>query len=71
MGDEKQEVTALKEQVANTKGVMQSATVLINGFGDRLTAAIDQEDWDQVTALRDEIKTETDSLAAAVANVPA
>lgn len=64
MNDETQ---ALKDQVEQTKTVEASAKVLIDGFSDRLTAAIDREDWDVVKTLRDDLNSSSTDLAASVA----
>lgn len=66
-----QETEDLKNQVEQTKTVEASAKALIDGFAARLTAAIDREDWDVVTTLRDDLNASSSELAAAVeANTP-
>lgn len=65
----KQEFIDLQTQVGVTVGAEASAKTLIDGFAAQLTAAIDQEDWDAVKSLRDDLQTSSDALAASVASV--
>lgn len=62
------EVEALRVQVEATKGVMESAGVLLGGLHQRLTdAGVDPA---ALTAIKDDLATTTDALAAAVAANP-
>jgi hypothetical protein len=70
-------MTGISTQVEATKGVMESAVVLINGFKAKLDAAIQEaiatNDAADLTALTDlsaSLAAETDALAAAVASNP-
>ena len=59
------EVEALRVQVEATKGVMESAGVLLAGLHQRLTdAGVDPQ---ALTAIKDDLATTTAALAAAVA----
>ena len=58
------EMDALTAQVAATRGVVDSAIVLINGFADRIAAA--GADPTALSALTADLKSETDALGAAV-----
>lgn len=60
----------LEAAVKANHDVIESAVVLINGIADRITAAgVDQTKLDALVA---DLKTEDDSLSAAVAaNTPA
>jgi hypothetical protein len=71
MGDKlSQELDDLKAQVAKNTSVIESAKTLIVGFGARLDAA--GADPVALKALRDDLASEDDALAAAVAaNTPA
>jgi hypothetical protein len=57
----------LKTEVAETKGVAQSAIVLIQGIIAKLVALGDAPTAEQLNAVRDDLKIDTDALAAAVA----
>lgn len=64
-----QDITPLETEVSETVGVMQSATVLINGFAARLAdAGVDPV---KLEALRNDLDTNGAALAAAVAANPA
>lgn len=64
-----QDIGPLETEVADTVGVMQSATVLINGFAARLAdAGVDPV---KLEALRNDLDTNGAALAAAVAANPA
>lgn len=70
------ELDALKQQVADTIGVEQSAVALLTGVNAKLQALADQLaaagiDNAAVVALSSDLKTNTDALAAAVAANPA
>lgn len=56
----------LTAQVAQTKTVVDSAIALINGIADRIAAA--GTDPQKLNDLTTSLKSETDSLAAAVAS---
>ena len=60
------ELDDLQAQVANTTGVMESAKVLLDGLAAKLDAAIASGNPAALVALRDALKAETDTLAAAV-----
>jgi hypothetical protein len=66
------ELDALKAQVAETLGVEQSAVTLLLGIVDKIAALVaaggSPADF---TKLATDLKTSADSLAAAVAAVPA
>jgi len=70
---------ALAEQVAATVSTIDSAVVLINGIGDRITAAVQKAlengaTAEQLAPVTEEVaalKAKTDALSAAVAAVPA
>ena len=62
------ELEALRAQVAETKGVMQSAGVLLVGLHQRLADA--GTDPVALTAIKNDLATETNALAAAVAANP-
>lgn len=66
-----QETQDLVDQVTATKTVEESAIAVFATFEAKLTAAIDEADWAQVTSARDTLKTSSDALAAAIATVPA
>jgi hypothetical protein len=67
------------EQVRRTKGVIESATLVINGFAARVDAAIQQalangataEELAPLSAVVDETEAAANTLAAAVAANPA
>ena len=59
------EIKALEAQVAATKGVMESAGVLLAGLHKQLTDA--GTDPVALTAIKDDLATETGKLSAAVA----
>ena len=62
------EVEALRVQVEETKGVMQSAGVLLAGLHQRLTdAGVDPL---ALAAIKNDLATETAALSAAVAANP-
>jgi hypothetical protein len=64
------ELIALQGQVERNKQVTQSTLTLIKGLGDRIEAL--KDDPVQIQALADEIRQNSDDLAAAVtANTPA
>ena len=64
------ELDALTAQVKSNSDLLDSATALINGIADRITAA--GVDPAKLKALTDELKAKDDALAAAVtANTPA
>ena len=70
-----QELSDLTAQVEATNGVMESATVALNGVGAKLTTLAEQLaaagiDNTQVISLRDSLASETSALAAAVAAIP-
>lgn len=70
MADMKTEIANLTAQVKVTTDLEQSATVLINGIADRLTAAAG--DPATVIALAGQLKASADTLATAMtANTPA
>lgn len=65
-----QDISGLEAQVASTNTVQGSAAALINGFATRLADA--GTDPVKLQALQDDLRSHTDSLAAAVsANTPA
>lgn len=65
----------LSEQVTLTEGVIDSAVVLINGIGARISAAVDaaiangatEAELAPFTALEAELEAKTNELSAAVA----
>ena len=59
------ELEALRTQVEATKGVMQSAETLLAGLHQRLIDA--GTDPAALSAIKDDLATETSALAAAVA----
>ena len=60
-----QDISALETEVAEEVGIMESATVLINGFADRLRdAGVDPA---KLAALQNDLDTKGNDLAAAVA----
>lgn len=61
------ELDDLQAQVSNTTGVMESAKALLDGLAAKLDAAIASGNPAALVALRDALKNETDTLAAAVA----
>ncbi len=61
-------LAGLTTQVNSTVGVMASAKVLIDGFAAKLAAA--GTDPVKLQALQDSLKTNSDALAASVANNP-
>ena len=68
------DLSGITAQVERTKGVAASAVALINGFKDRLDAAIqaaveanDNADLSGLTELSASLETETSALADAVA----
>ncbi len=64
------ELDALTAQVKANSDLLDSATTLINGIADRITAA--GVDPVKLKALTDELKAKDDALAAAItANTPA
>ncbi len=72
-------ITALIAQIAETKGVIASAVTLIEGFSERLTAAVEAAiangataaELEPVTAEITLLDASSDALAAAVlANTP-
>jgi len=65
-----QDITALETEVTETVGIMESATVLINGFAERLRdAGVDPA---KLAALQADLDSKGNALAAAVqANSPA
>ena len=64
-----QDITDLENEVAEEVGIMESATVLINGFADRLRdAGVDPA---KLAKLQSDLDTKGNDLAAAVAaNTP-
>lgn len=65
-----QEMDNLTAQVKANSDLLDSATTLINGIADRITAA--GTDPQKLNALTTELKSKDDQLAAAVkANTPA
>lgn len=64
-----QDITGLETEVSETIGIMESATVLINGFADRLRdAGVDPA---KLAALQADLDSKGNDLAAAVAaNTP-
>lgn len=65
-----QAINELETEVAEEVGVMESATVLINGFADRLRDA--GADPTKLAKLQSDLDTSGNALAAAVAaNQPA
>lgn len=73
-------LTDLQAQVTKSTSVMDSATTLIRGIGDRITAAVNQavangataEQLAPVQAEADALSTAADALSAAVVeNTPA
>lgn len=76
----KEQIAALTAAVNKATTVEKSAEALINGFGDRLTAAVNEalangatpEELQPLTDLGTALDAESDALAAAVqANTPA
>jgi len=66
------ELDTLKQQVADSITVEESAIVLLGGLKEKLDAAIAAGDPAALTALSDQLGAEKDKLAAAVtANTPA
>jgi hypothetical protein len=66
------ELDTLKTEVSETKTVMASAAALLSGLKAKLDEAIASGDPAALQALSDELNTETNALAAAVAaNTPA
>ncbi len=67
------DLSQLKDAVAANSTVIGSAVTLIQGFGAKLQAAIDAgADPADLQALADELKTQDEALAGAVAaNTPA
>lgn len=65
-----QDITGLETEVSEEVTIMQSATVLINGFADRLRdAGVDPA---KLAQLQSDLDTHGSALAAAVAaNTPA
>lgn len=63
-----QQLEELTAEVEETKGIMQSAKVLIEGFAAALAAA--GTDPVKLAALKDELNTGSESLAAAIAANP-
>lgn len=62
----------LTQEVAENKDAVQSAITLLNDLKRRLDEAIASGDMAQVQALSDELSSNTDTLASAVAaNTPA
>lgn len=61
------ELAVLTAEVAETKGVIQSAIVLINGFRSRLDEAIAAGNPAKLTELASELDATANDLAAAVA----
>ena len=65
-----QDISALETEVAEEVDIMKSATILINGFADRLRDA--GADPAKLAALQSDLDTNGSALAAAVAaNTPA
>lgn len=62
------EIENLTAEVAETKGIMASAKTLIEGFADALEAA--GTDKAKLDALREDLSTGSDQLAAAITNNP-
>lgn len=61
-----QDISALETEVSETVGVMQSAKTLIDGFKARLVdAGVDPA---KLEALRNDLDSNSSSLAEAVAN---
>jgi len=56
----------LATQVTDTRGIQESAVVLIQGIVVRLDEAIANGNPAEIGRLRDELKTSSDALAAAV-----
>ncbi len=73
-----QVLTELVSATEKAKGAMESATVVINGISARIKAAIDQavaggastSDLEPVQKLVNDLNTDADALAAAVAANP-
>lgn len=64
-----QELDNLTAQVKSNNDLLDSATTLINGIADRISAA--GTDPTKLKALTDELKAKDDALASAVtANTP-
>jgi len=65
-----QDISQLETEVAEEVGIMESATVLINGFADRLRdAGVDPA---KLAQLQSDLDSKGNDLAAAVAaNTPA
>lgn len=57
----------LKDAVAAQTTVIESAVTLLNGLGDRLEAAIAAGDMEAVKEITADVRANTDSLSAAVA----
>lgn len=63
-----QDISGLETEVTETVGIMESATVLINGFADRLRdAGVDPA---KLAKLQSDLDTSGTALAAAVAANP-
>jgi hypothetical protein len=61
-----QDISALENEVAEEVGIMESATVLINGFAERLRdAGVDPA---KLAALQNDLDTKGNDLAAAIAS---
>lgn len=65
-----QELDNLTTEVSETRGVLQSAKVLIEGFAQALKDAIAKNDPAALTALANDLDTNTNDLAAAIAANP-
>lgn len=65
-----QELDTLTTEVSETKGVLQSAKVLIEGFAQALKDAIAKNDPAALKALADDLNTNTNDLATAIAANP-
>lgn len=65
-----EQLEALRAQVAQTNGVVDSAVTLIRGFADQVASAAGEADAEALKALAADMKTHSDALAAAVASVP-
>jgi hypothetical protein len=65
-----QDISQLETEVSETVGIMESATVLINGFADRLREAA--ADPAKLAQLQADLDSKGNALAEAVAaNTPA
>ena len=64
------ETQTLTDQVTETKGVMASAKLFIDGVANKLTIAADAEDWGAVKTLTADFKNSSDELAASIAANP-